>query len=70
MGLCGLWHGAAWHFVVWGVWHGIGISIFQFWNLYKRKHKAVAKISRIPWFNYISILATFIFVTLGWWWFR
>jgi alginate O-acetyltransferase complex protein AlgI len=22
MSLCGLWHGAAWTFVVWGIWHG------------------------------------------------
>jgi alginate O-acetyltransferase complex protein AlgI len=21
--LCGLWHGAAWNFVVWGLWHGV-----------------------------------------------
>jgi alginate O-acetyltransferase complex protein AlgI len=23
MAICGLWHGAAWTFVVWGVWHGL-----------------------------------------------
>ncbi len=22
MGLCGLWHGLAWNFVLWGIWHG------------------------------------------------
>ena len=21
--LCGLWHGAAWNFVLWGAWHGL-----------------------------------------------
>jgi alginate O-acetyltransferase complex protein AlgI len=25
--LCGLWHGPAWHFVVWGLYHGIGLSV-------------------------------------------
>jgi D-alanyl-lipoteichoic acid acyltransferase DltB (MBOAT superfamily) len=70
MGLCGLWHGAAWHFVIWGIWHGMGISVFQFWSMYKRKHKEAAKMSRTAWFNYISILITFAFVTFGWWWFR
>lgn len=25
MALCGLWHGAAWHFVAWGAWHGVGL---------------------------------------------
>jgi len=23
MGICGLWHGAAWTFVIWGLWHGV-----------------------------------------------
>jgi len=26
-GLCGLWHGPAWHFVLWGLWHGLGLAI-------------------------------------------
>ena len=25
--LCGLWHGPAWHFVVWGLWHGAGLAV-------------------------------------------
>ena len=25
--LCGLWHGAAWHFVVWGIYHGVGLGL-------------------------------------------
>ena len=26
MVLCGLWHGAAWHFAAWGVYHGFGLA--------------------------------------------
>jgi alginate O-acetyltransferase complex protein AlgI len=26
MALCGLWHGAAWNFVVWGLYHGVGLA--------------------------------------------
>lgn len=26
-GLCGLWHGAAWNFVAWGIYHGIGLGV-------------------------------------------
>lgn len=26
MALGGLWHGAAWHFVLWGIWHGLGLA--------------------------------------------
>jgi alginate O-acetyltransferase complex protein AlgI len=25
--LCGLWHGPAWHFVIWGLWHGVGLAV-------------------------------------------
>lgn len=25
--LCGLWHGPAWNFVVWGLYHGVGLAI-------------------------------------------
>jgi alginate O-acetyltransferase complex protein AlgI len=25
--LCGLWHGPAWHFVLWGVYHGAGLAV-------------------------------------------
>lgn len=25
--LCGLWHGAAWNFIVWGIFHGAGLAI-------------------------------------------
>ena len=25
--VCGLWHGPAWHFVIWGVYHGLGLVI-------------------------------------------
>jgi alginate O-acetyltransferase complex protein AlgI len=27
----GLWHGAAWHYVAWGAWHGIGLVIHRQW---------------------------------------
>ncbi|MGY8804195.1 MAG: MBOAT family O-acyltransferase [bacterium] len=27
MALCGLWHGAAWNFVAWGAYHGLGLGL-------------------------------------------
>jgi len=33
MFLCGLWHGAAWNYVVWGVYHGILLVIYRFFGL-------------------------------------
>jgi alginate O-acetyltransferase complex protein AlgI len=26
-GICGLWHGAAWNFLFWGLYHGVGLAI-------------------------------------------
>jgi D-alanyl-lipoteichoic acid acyltransferase DltB (MBOAT superfamily) len=32
MGLCGLWHGAGWTFVVWGLFHGAGLIVNRAWR--------------------------------------
>jgi alginate O-acetyltransferase complex protein AlgI len=32
MGLCGLWHGAAWTFVIWGLMHGLGLIVVRVWS--------------------------------------
>jgi D-alanyl-lipoteichoic acid acyltransferase DltB (MBOAT superfamily) len=33
MALSGLWHGAAWHYVLWGTVHGIGLVLGSVWRL-------------------------------------
>ena len=30
--LGGLWHGAAWHFVVWGAYHGLLLAVYRWWS--------------------------------------
>lgn len=30
--LGGLWHGAAWNFVLWGAWHGAGLAAHRIWT--------------------------------------
>ncbi len=32
MGLCGLWHGAGWTFIIWGLAHGVGLIINRAWQ--------------------------------------
>ena len=32
MGLCGLWHGAGWTFVAWGLFHGVGLLACRAWG--------------------------------------
>jgi alginate O-acetyltransferase complex protein AlgI len=36
MGLGGLWHGAGWGFVVWGLLHGVGLGVGVLWRRYLR----------------------------------
>ncbi|MDQ2993298.1 MAG: MBOAT family protein, partial [Candidatus Eremiobacteraeota bacterium] len=33
MAVAGPWHGAAWHFVAWGLWHGTGLGLHRVWEL-------------------------------------
>ncbi len=40
--IIGLWHGAAWTFVLFGVMHGLYISTNEFWRQYRRKARRKA----------------------------
>ena len=58
--ISGLWHGAAWTFVLWGVFHGTFLILDRLFML-----NILKKIGRFP-----SILLTFLVVVLGWVLFR
>jgi alginate O-acetyltransferase complex protein AlgI len=70
MGLCGLWHGFAWNFLVWGVWHGVGLAGWQKWSVYLRKHKHLIPMTKTKWYRTCAQCLTFVWVCLGWWWFK
>src|SRR5215470_17851440 len=59
----GLWHGAAWTFVIWGGLHGLGLSVSHWWEAYRRQR---GKTSNRWWLKALSVLATFHFVCLTW----
>jgi alginate O-acetyltransferase complex protein AlgI len=59
MGLCGLWHGAGWTFVVWGLMHGVGLLICRAWSE-----------RGIPLPYVVSWAITMLFVVAGWVLFR
>ena len=68
MFLGGLWHGADWKFVCWGLWHGLGLMVFHLWSVVtKRKAGADTRfrLRDIP-----GILLTFHFVLFSWVLFR
>ncbi len=64
-GISGLWHGASWNFVVWGVLHGL-LLIFN--DIKERlsqcKEKPAKRLSR--WKKSLSIIATFFIVDFAW----
>jgi alginate O-acetyltransferase complex protein AlgI len=61
MALCGLWHGPAWHFVAWGLWHGAGLGLSRLWRqrFPAAEHPGLL-LRTLHW------LLTFHFVCIGW----
>ena len=60
--LGGLWHGANWTFLVWGLIHGLGLIIVRVVNMISNCR------FNLP--NYLNIFITFNFITLSWIFFR
>jgi D-alanyl-lipoteichoic acid acyltransferase DltB (MBOAT superfamily) len=59
MAICGLWHGAGWTYVAWGVWHGVGLIACHAWQALRRPMPAAA-----------GWTVTMLFVLVGWVLFR
>lgn len=66
--VCGMWHGSAINFLIWGLYNGVGLSILNFYTSFRRKY-----FSR-KWTQYVtpswyaraaSTLLTFQFVVFG-----
>lgn len=53
--ISGIWHGAGWTFIIWGVLHGIGVSIHRIWS--KRGIK-------MP--GFLAMFITFFFINILW----
>lgn len=50
----GLWHGASWTFVLWGLMHGLGIVVFHCWN----------KFVKIKFHRFVAWFITFNFINI------
>ena len=64
----GLWHGIGWTFVVWGLLHGVALSVMQGFRLVRNKVLGKPKPNRA--WRWVSIFVTFQFVCLTWIFFR
>jgi D-alanyl-lipoteichoic acid acyltransferase DltB (MBOAT superfamily) len=65
MVLGGLWHGAAWTFIIWGALHGAG-QVFGHWRRRKRVERGLVPVATGPVRIWWQRFATFQFVCLGW----
>lgn len=64
--ISGLWHGASWVFVIWGLLHGLGYLTERLIN----KALNINTESKNPVFNLFRIIKTFLFVSFVWIFFR
>lgn len=64
--LGGLWHGAAWNFVLWGFYHGVLLCLHRIMGSVTK----VSKITSNVFIKYSKILLCFISVSYGWMLFR
>jgi alginate O-acetyltransferase complex protein AlgI len=64
---CGVWHGEAAHFILWGAYHGLGISIV---NVYQRQKRRLRSAPLQRWFQsrasrVVGMVGTFNFFAAG-----
>ncbi|MDB6040059.1 MAG: rane-bound O-acyltransferase family protein, partial [Verrucomicrobiales bacterium] len=64
--ISGLWHGANWTFVLWGLLHGLYYTIYSAIS----GRISYLQISRRKWFHFLSVVLVFHLVALGWIFFR
>ena len=63
--LSGLWHGAAWHFIVWGIMHAFFLVPEMIWHSFQRTKKI-----KFPLLQFVQMILTFCLVTIAWVFFR
>jgi len=62
MFLCGLWHGAAWHFGLWGLYHGFGLAAHSLWE----RSALGQRLSGARAARWVGVALTDAFVAFGW----
>ncbi len=69
--LSGLWHGAAWTFLIWGGLHGVYLIFAILTERWRGKIGGAIGLGRVPWLNHaLQVVTTFILVDFAWIFFR
>ncbi len=66
MALCGLWHGANWTFVAWGVLQGVMMLIHRVFRFFCKTRPAWQAALETAWGAAARVLITFLAATLAW----
>jgi len=64
---CGLWHGAAWNFLIWGAYHGLLLSLYR---IFRKDIKSDSTRTSSLWSYMLKAFIMFQLVSLGWIFFR
>jgi len=64
MALAGLWHGAAWHYVIFGCIHGVILGATRDWQQFCDKHPVLSKMKPSGWWHWSGVSSTFFFWTV------
>ena len=68
--LSGIWHGANWTFVVWGLLHGFYMAAFVLFTPYRKKFLKRFRLENSVFIRIIQIGMTFLLVSFAWIFFR
>jgi alginate O-acetyltransferase complex protein AlgI len=66
----GIWHGATWGFVIWGLLHGTYLAASTYYRPYQKRLHRWLGVAKSPWLKWWQILVTFHLVSFAWVFFR
>ena len=71
MVVIGLWHGVSWHFLLWGLWHGLALFAHKQWSDRTRKwyRGLKQKPRQMQAWTLFTWFLTLQYVVIGWVWF-
>jgi alginate O-acetyltransferase complex protein AlgI len=64
--LGGLWHGAAWHYVIWGAYHGVGLVVTHCWHRLAAKVSVLENMVATKIWDVCARVITLLAVVVGW----
>jgi alginate O-acetyltransferase complex protein AlgI len=68
--LGGLWHGAGFNFLVWGLMHGFFLACNHSWREFSKKYLVLVKLNNLSITKFIYLSLTLFCVVIGWVFFR